>query len=57
MNGYVVIDWRPYDIPEAYGPFDTEEDADRWARKYFEVDTDDEELPDGIIIRQLGIAY
>lgn len=51
---YVVVDWRPYDMPEVYGLFDSEEEADRYARKTFEVDTDDEELPDGICVRQLS---
>ena len=48
---YVVVDWRPYDLPEVYGPFGSEDEADDYARRTFEVDTD--ELPDGIIVRTL----
>lgn len=50
---FVVVDWRPYDLPEVYGPFVSEEEADKYARKNFEVDTDDMELPDGIIVRKV----
>ena len=50
---FVVVDWRPFDLPYVYGMYWTEEEADRKAREIFEVDTDDIELPDGIIVREL----
>ena len=57
MNPYVIVDWRPYDLPTVTGPFHTEEEADKYARKAYEIDTDDEELPDGIIVRQLESVW
>lgn len=47
---YVIVDWRPYEIPDVIGPFATEQDAERRARKLYEIDTDDQDLPDGIDI-------
>lgn len=54
---FVVIDWRPYALPEAYGPFTSELVAGSWARVTFgEQWTDGErELPDGIIVRELTV--
>lgn len=57
MTKYVVVDWRPYELPEIYGVFNSFVQADVFARKTFEVDTDDENLPDGIMVGVLNEAY
>jgi hypothetical protein len=49
---WVIVDWRPYDLPEVWGTFASEEEAEQYARTVFGVNMDDE-LPDGIAVRQL----
>jgi len=48
---YVIVDWRPYDLPTVIGPFASEEEAKREMVTFFELDADEE--VDGIDIRPL----
>ena len=50
---YVLVDWRPYELPEVFGPFETEEAAKQFGRNFADVGSN-EELPDGIDVRDLN---
>lgn len=55
MPRFVLVDWRPYDLPSVVGPFETESEATLWA--LINLDEchldEDGELPDGIDVRIL----
>lgn len=50
---FVAVDWRPGELPEVFGPFDTFEAAESGARAEFGVE-DGADLPDGIVVRPLN---
>ena len=51
---YVLLDWRPYDLPEVYGIFESELDAIEFALESLQLELDEDgELPDGVIVRVL----
>jgi len=48
---YMVIDSRGYDLPDVFGPFASEEAAERYARsEVAEIGEDADELPDGVLV-------
>jgi hypothetical protein len=53
-GNWVIVDWRPYELPEVYGPFHSKRIAFDAAARIFELDLKNNPLlPDGIVVREL----